>query len=109
MTAEGLFHKENDLMRHAIRSMSTLVAVLCSELTVSLAMADNDHRDQHRHIRTRLSGFNEVHFSGGAPAALRGAVSTEASGTFRAKIDAHADLITYELRYRDLEGTVTQG
>jgi hypothetical protein len=40
---------------------------------------------------------------------LRGAVSTEARGTFTAKIDEHDDLITYELRYRDLEGEVTQG
>jgi hypothetical protein len=75
----------------------------------SLALADNDHEDRRRHVRARLSGFNEVHFSGGPPATLRGAVSTEARGTFRAKIDEQAELITYELRYRDLEGIVTQG
>jgi hypothetical protein len=96
-------------MRHSIRFASSLVAILCSGLMVSLAMADNDHHDRRRHVRARLSGFNEVHFSGGPPAALRGAVSTEARGTFTAKIDEHDDLITYELRYQDLEGTVTQG
>ena len=96
-------------MRHSIRSIPALVTILCSGLMVSLAMADNDHHDRRRHVRARLSGFNEVHFSGGPPAALRGAVSTEARGTFTAKIDEHDDLITYELRYQDLEGTVTQG
>jgi CHRD domain len=96
-------------MRHSIRFVSSLVTILCSGLMVSLAMADNDHHDRRRHVRARLSGFNEVHFSGGPPAALRGAVSTEARGTFTAKIDEHDDLITYELRYQDLEGTVTQG
>jgi hypothetical protein len=35
-------------------------------------------------------------------------ISTVASGKFRAKIDDSADTITYELRYGDLEGTVTQ-
>ena len=96
-------------MRRSIRSIAAFIAILCSGLVASLAMADNDHHDRRRHIRTRLSGFNEVHFSGGPPAALRGAVSTEASGTFTATIDARDDLITYELRYRDLEGVVTQG
>jgi hypothetical protein len=96
-------------MRHSIRFVSSLAAILCSGLMVSLAMADNDNHDRRRHVRARLSGFNEVHFSGGPPAALRGAVSTEARGTFTAKIDEHDDLITYELRYQDLEGTVTQG
>jgi hypothetical protein len=76
---------------------------------VSLAMADDDHDDSHRQVQARLSGFNEVHFSGGPPAALRGAVSTEARGTFTAKIDEQDDRITYELRYQELEGEVTQG
>jgi hypothetical protein len=40
---------------------------------------------------------------------LRGAVSTAASGTFTAKIDERDEIITYELRYQDLEGDVRQG
>jgi hypothetical protein len=76
---------------------------------VPLAMADNDHHHRQHQVRAHLSGFNEVHFSSGPPATLRGAVSTEASGSFTAHIDERDDLITYELRYQDLEGTVTQG
>jgi CHRD domain len=96
-------------MRRLIRSIPALVAILCSGLMVSLAMADDDHHDSHRQVQARLSGFNEVHFSGEPPATLRGAVSTEARGTFTAKIDEQDNLITYELRYQDLEGEVTQG
>lgn len=57
---------------------------------------------------TRLSGFNEVHFIAGPPAALRGAISTPAKGTFRARIDDRNDIIHYELSYEDLVGAVTQ-
>jgi hypothetical protein len=96
-------------MRHAIRSLPSLMAILCSGLMVPFAMADNDHHDRRHQLRAHLSGFNEVHFSGGPPATLRGAVSTEASGTFTAKIDERDEIIHYELRYQDLEGTVTQG
>jgi hypothetical protein len=67
-------------------------------------MADN----QAHQVRAQLSGFNEVHFSGGSPAALRGAISTAASGSFTARIFEAAKIIRYELRYRDLEGAVTQ-
>src|SRR5687767_1720327 len=96
-------------MRHSIQSLPSLVAILCSGLVIPLAMADNDHRHRHHQVQAHLSGFNEVHFSGGPPASLRGAVSTAASGTFTAKIDERDEIITYELRYQDLEGEVTQG
>ena len=96
-------------MRHSIRSIPSLMAILCSGLMVSLAMADNDHHNQRHQVQAHLSGFNEVHFSGGPPATLRGAVSTVASGTFTAKIDEQDEIIHYELTYQDLEGTVTQG
>jgi hypothetical protein len=80
-----------------------LLMVLC---TLPLAMADDDHDKSHR-LRTRLSGYNEVHFAGGPPTAtLRGAISTKASGRFKAKINQ--DEIEYELSYKDLEGTVSQ-
>jgi hypothetical protein len=57
---------------------------------------------------THLSGYNEVHFSAGPPATLRGAVSTPARGLFRARIDNRNDVIHYELRYADLTGAITQ-
>jgi CHRD domain len=57
---------------------------------------------------TQLSGFNEVHFSAGPPAALRGAVSTKAKGSFEARLRKGEDVIDYELSYEGLEGTVTQ-
>ena len=62
---------------------------------------------------TELSGYNEVHFifsTATTPptAALRGAVSTAASGSFKARIDDDAQTIQYELSYADLEGSVTQ-
>jgi hypothetical protein len=64
---------------------------------------DDDHR-----VSTELSGFNEVHFVAGPPAALRGAVFTGASGKFRAQIDGGGKVISYELEYKNLEGNVTQ-
>ena len=62
-----------------------------------------------RVFSTRLSGYNEVHFNAGPPATLRGAVSTQASGTFSARLNNTADSINYELTFSGLEGTVTQG
>jgi hypothetical protein len=70
-----------------------------------------------RHVEADLSGYNKVHFIAGnagtgatplVPPALRGAVSTKASGKFEATIDDRNDTIHYTLRYDDLEGTVTQ-
>ena len=85
--------------------------------TVSPALArDDDHRDKDNKFATRLSGYNEVHFSGGGGAVLpvpgatlRGAVSTKARGKFEAKLDKGGDVIYYELSYEGLEGIVTQG
>ena len=51
-------------MRHSIRSIPSLMAILCSGFMVSLAMADNDHHNQRHQVQAHLSGFNEVHFSG---------------------------------------------
>ena len=91
-------------MRHSIRSISSLAGILASGLIGSSAMAD----DKAHHVNAHLSGFNEVHFSGGPPATLRGAISTAASGSFSAKISDSPKRIHYELRYRGLEGAVTQ-
>jgi len=82
-------------------------------LAAQPALADDD--DDQR-VRARLSGYEEVHFifspgSAGPPpvppsAALRGAVSTAARGTFRATIDNGE--IRYRLSYEGLEAPVTQ-
>jgi hypothetical protein len=76
-------------------------------------MADDEHNQSFR-VRTHLSGFNEVHFvaGGGTPTtlpAIRGAISTPASGKFEAKIDEQDQKIHYKLSYKNLRGTVTQG
>lgn len=89
--------------------LSLCLTLLLVVTTLPWALADDRHPHRRHQVRAHLSGFNEVHFSGGPPATLRGAVSTAARGTFRATIDKEADTIHYELRYQDLEGTVTQG
>ena len=73
-----------------------------------IAHAD-DHQDKKKGkmVFASLSGFNEVHFIGGGPA-LRSAISTQAKGSFQAKIDDVHQLIEYTLSYSGLEGTVTQ-
>jgi hypothetical protein len=62
---------------------------------------------------TQLSGYEEVHFSGGGgaqspvPAAtLRGAISTKATGKFIATLNTAGDIIDYELTYSGLESDV---
>jgi hypothetical protein len=83
------------------------LALGCVLGSAPLAVArDDDHRNQDL-FATELSGFNEVHFVA-APAALRGAVSTKATGTFRAVINDRRAMIEYELNYDGLEGDVTQ-
>jgi hypothetical protein len=64
--------------------------------------------DRRKNFEATLSGYHEVHFIAGPPPALRGAVSTGASGQFKASIDDHANVIHYEISYSDLEGTVMQ-
>ena len=106
---------------HLAKTMSVfLVAVLVIVGTVAGGLAADDDRrkkDKRRNnddkVSARLSGFNEVHFSGGEGTpetlpALRGAISTTASGKFRAEIDDDARIIDYELSYEGLEGAVTQ-
>ena len=95
-----------------MRRLILCLALLMVVSTIPMAMADDDHNRSHR-VRTHLSGFNEVHFAagGGTPTtlpALRGAVSTKASGKFVAEIDEQGQKIHYKLSYKDLEGVVTQ-
>ena len=61
-----------------------------------------------RQFSARLSGFNEVHFNAGPPAVLRGAIFTEATGSFSATLNNAGNSIDYELTYQDLDGDVTQ-
>jgi hypothetical protein len=84
--------------------------------TIPATIARADDRDKGNKFATKLSGYNEVHFSGGGgsqfpvpAAALRGAISTKASGKFEAAIDEYMKLIHYKLSYEGLEGNVTQG
>jgi CHRD domain len=65
-------------------------------------------QDGSNSTAARLSGYNEVHFIGGAAPALRGAISTKAKGSFKAKIDEGLSQITYELTFEGLESDVTQ-
>jgi hypothetical protein len=91
-----------------MRTLILCLALLMGVSPIPLAGADNDHHQSHQ-VQARLSGFQEVHFSAGPPATLRGAISTGARGTFVARIDTHDHTIDYELSYQDLEGEVTQG
>jgi len=85
--------------------MKSLAVVLALSLTVASVPAAQAFDDR---FATRLSGFNEVHFSAGPPAALLGAISTPAKGSFRALINDRKAVIFYQLRYEDLTGAVTQ-
>jgi hypothetical protein len=84
------------------------VTLSCVVLSFALSFAAGAAERGPRLFSTRLSGYNEVHFNAGPPATLRGAVSTQASGTFSATLSNAADVIEYELTYSGLEGTVTQ-
>ena len=92
--------------------MPRSVAATLAAFTVGFsaaAMADNDRNEGDR-FSARLSGYNEVH-SANATTAERGAISTDARGSFRAVIDDGASTIHYELSYEGVggrEGAVTQ-
>ena len=73
--------------------------------TVATALAGDDHQ---KNFSTDLSGYNEVHLIAGPPPAIRGAVSTAATGDFKARIDDRNDIIHYELSYSGLSSTVAQ-
>jgi hypothetical protein len=65
------------------------------------------HDDDHK-VRAQLSSYEEVHFVPGPPAALRGAISSQARGRFHATVDKDAEVIHYRLSYEGLEADVTQ-
>ena len=89
-----------------MRTLATTLAAFTVGFSAA-AIADNDRDDGDR-FAARLSGYNEVHFIAAPTPALRGAVSTQARGSFRAVIDDRADTIHYELSFEGLEADVTQ-
>jgi len=86
------------------RSVAAALAAFIAGFSVA-AMADND-RDEGNRFSARLSGYNEVHSAGAN--SERGAISTQARGSFRAVIDDRAETIHYELSFEGLSGDVSQ-
>ena len=82
---------------------SGLAALALATLGGSLMAHDDDDRDHGRDrdgrfvVRTELQGFQEVP-----------AISTVATGRFRAVVDTRANTITWKLNYQGLEGDVQQ-
>lgn len=79
---------------------SGLAALALATLAGSLMAHDDDGdrgRDGRFVVRANLEGFQEVP-----------AISTVASGRFRAVIDTKANTITWKLNYEGLEGAVQQ-
>lgn len=64
---------------------------------LSLTAASGSANDDERRLRADLTGYEEVPV-----------VNTVASGEFRARISRDGESIDYELRYRGLQGTVSQ-
>jgi hypothetical protein len=90
-------------------SSAAALAAFTLGLSASVSLAhDDDDRNKSDRFAARLSSFNEVHFIGGAAPALRGAISSNASGRFKATIDDNGQMIHYELSYQGLESAVTQ-
>jgi hypothetical protein len=80
-------------MRNKRLQIAGAVAVVAvASVVATTAVAGGD-----KHLSTRLSGFQEVP-----------AVSTDASGKFRAKLRTSSQEIRYELSYADLTGAVQQ-
>ena len=69
-----------------------VAVVAVASVVATTAVAGGD-----KHLSTQLAGFEEVP-----------AVSTDASGKFRAKLRTSSQEIRYELRYADLTGAVQQ-
>jgi hypothetical protein len=97
------------------RSVAATLLALSLGFSISTVLARDDDDREKSNFAARLSGYNEVHFIAGnplanpvVPPALRGAVSTGASGRFKATIDDNAKMIHYELSYEGLESNVTQ-
>ncbi|MET0658151.1 MAG: CHRD domain-containing protein [Steroidobacteraceae bacterium] len=91
-----------------VRALHLVLAVPLA-LAATAGSADSSaNRGRDDRVAAGLSGYNEVHFIPGPPAALRGAISSSARGAFKATIDKDTNVVSYELRYSGLEGDVTQ-
>ncbi|MDI9239715.1 CHRD domain-containing protein [Lysobacter sp. LF1] len=77
--------------------MTRLAVSVMAALTAATALHVQDSRAEDRQFRAVLEGAQEVP-----------ALSTDGSGSFRARISPNGDAIYYELAYAALEGTVTQ-
>ena len=77
-----------------MRTLKLLLALLIVIGTAPMALAHDDERT----LRARLSGYNETPLT----------LSTPASGQFKAQVNSSETMITYQLSYQGLEGTVTQ-
>ena len=84
-----------------MKTARLLLTLLLALGTVTAATAGDDRHDR---FSTELSGYNEVHFIAGPPAALRGAVSTPATGRFKARIDDRKDVILLRAELRGADG-----
>ena len=73
----------------------------------SAAATADEGRDKGDRFSARLSGYNEVH-SASSTAAERGAISTNARGSFKAELDEGRRMIHYELSFEGLSDNVTQ-
>ena len=77
-----------------MRTLKLLLAFFIVLGTTPMALAHDDERT----LRARLSGYNETPLT----------LSTPASGQFKAQVNSSETMITYQLSYQGLEGTVTQ-
>jgi CHRD domain len=80
-----------------MRSLRVKLAIGVAALGVVVITAAAVAGDRGK-VRTKLTGYEET------PVAL----STPGNGSFKATITRGGDAINYELRYSDLEGSITQ-
>jgi CHRD domain len=103
MTLRGFRKIFLNATRDSLNSARTIPLIMAAALVIAgTAVAQTVDE-----IAARLSGFNEVIFDAAAPA-LRGAISTPASGKFQGIINENARTIDYELSYEGLRAPVTQ-
>jgi len=82
----------------SLRIVLPAAAVLLAAILGSQVLVEADgKRRRSRSLRATLEGFQETP-----------AVSTSASGRFRARLSYDDSFFEYELRYRDLESDITQ-
>src|SRR5215208_4348962 len=80
------------MRRERLHIAGAVAVLVVAAVATTTALAGGE-----REVRTRLTGFQEVP-----------AISTDASGKFRAKLRTSSEEIRYELSYADLTGAVQQ-